>query len=175
MPRQGQPFTDLDELVVRLRAGRSRIVLVEGPERGGDAWILQMLLPEVADQVLFLGRGSWQAVQTDANRLETLLQEPISRIYTIRDRDFLPTEEVLPGYDPQFSGHHFVWRRYTIENYLLEPDIIWEAAEYLLSRIGRKPDSASGFSQFAAPAIERPRAGRCAVYCQTADSSPARG
>ncbi|MBI3764085.1 MAG: hypothetical protein HY260_19765 [Chloroflexi bacterium] len=123
-----RPLRTLDEVVQTLRSGSACSVLVEGEEQASDAWILKsILLDTLGEEVTFHGRDGRERLLSE---LPGFLQQfPNDRIFAILDRDFLEDGLVERGYAPNYPGHLFVWRRFTIENYLLEPAGVAEAIE----------------------------------------------
>ncbi len=123
-----RPLQTSDEVVRTLRDGSGCAVLVEGEEQASDAWILKsILLKTVSEEVTFHGRDGRERLLSELP--DILRQLPSDRVFAILDRDFLEDELVEPRYVPDYSGHLFIWRRFTIENYLLEPAWIAEAVE----------------------------------------------
>lgn len=125
MPASGFAALDLD-LQAALR-GTSAAVLVEGDGGASDSWLLMQLLRPLAGQVTFYGRGGRLNVVRDLGTI--LPHSPPEQIFAIVDRDFGDDEQVETCYAPDYGGHLFLWRRFTIENYLLEPAWIADAVE----------------------------------------------
>jgi len=134
-------FQTLDEVVLSLKSGSACAVLVEGEEQASDAWILKsVLLSAVGEEITFHGRDGRERLLSELP--DIFRQLPNDRVFAILDRDFLEDELVEPRYAPDYSGHLFIWRRFTVENYLLEPSWITEAvAEFYLHEPERIPET----------------------------------
>ena len=105
-----------DELVRAIAAlGGRKLVLVEGDS---DRDVLyRWFLERAADVVFFAVGGSISVIEL-TKRIIAL--RPDVQVFGIRDRNFLSNAEISDALSsPQASI--FVWRRYAIENYLLEP------------------------------------------------------
>lgn len=113
------PPPDLATLLVLL--GPQTLVLVEGD---ADRMVLNEWYPEGQHNVLYHVPGGG-APGVENTLQEILTQTPVKRAFGIIDRDFRPEVDVEARLsDP--NNHLFVWRRYAIENYLLEPSAIQE-------------------------------------------------
>jgi len=111
--------------------GNQCAILVEG-EAHTDAALLKSILRNVASQVTLFGRDGRNNVLADLREL--MGQVPREGLFAILDRDFESDARVEQGYAPDYSGHVFFWRRFTIENYFLEPLWIMEAVHELCWR-----------------------------------------
>ncbi len=121
-------FTSALEVVQTIRNGAACAVLVEGEEQGSDAWILRYILKEVISQeITFHGRDGRANLLAELPEFASRL--PNGKVAAVLDRDFTDEETVELTYAPDYSGHIFYWRRYCIENYLLEPAWIAEVVE----------------------------------------------
>ena len=129
-------FQALELVTQAAQRGTSATVLVEGEEDLSDAWLLGQMLRPFAQQISFHGRGSWVDVIRDLEHL--LPYSPPDQVFAVLDRDFASDEEVETCYAPGYRGHLFRWRRYTIENYLLEPDWIAEFVDTVLETVPPK-------------------------------------
>jgi len=108
-------------VVQEIRRGGLCAILVEGEEQASDAALLKFILREVTTEVAFFGRDGRSKVLADLQ--EMIGQVPADRLYAIVDRDFQSDEAVEQGCRPDYQGHIFFWRRFILENYLLEP--VW--------------------------------------------------
>lgn len=102
---------------------RSKVVFMEGTVDGGfDVQMVSCLFPEFAERVNLVSMGNKARVK----RLQDALARAAAdgridaRFFCIVDRDFEP--DTLSATTAVFS-----WDRYHIENYLLQPEFIWEA------------------------------------------------
>ncbi len=116
-------FTSTLEVVQAISSGSSCAILVEGEEQGSDAWMLRYILKnKVGPEVTFYGRDGrsnlLEELPAFVNRL------PAGKVAAIIDRDFTEERFVKQTYAPDYAGELFYWRRYCIENYLLEPELI---------------------------------------------------
>jgi hypothetical protein len=100
--------------------GSRKLVLVEGPD---DREVFHQWYGERWSDVEFYVAGGSESVESF---LQTVLAHSTTRrAYGIIDRDFRSDAEVdAPLNDP--SAHLFILRRYALENYLLEPEAVWE-------------------------------------------------
>jgi predicted ATPase len=102
-----------------------RIVFVEGPT---DKELLQTLFEDYGDLVSFVetkGVGrlmSLGEIFSQATKYDS--------IYMIRDRDFL-TDREIDSMLEKYGDNVFVWKRRTLENYLLDPKIILKSLNLL--------------------------------------------
>lgn len=100
-------------------AGARIIVLVEGDD---DRDVLREWFSKSLSEVEFFACGG-------ISNLNKLLEEllnlgALKRAYAITDRDFRTEAEVDGSYAE--GSHRFILRRYALENYLLEPQPLWE-------------------------------------------------
>jgi len=100
-----------------------RIVYVEGES---DAELLECLEPRLAHEASFIPAGGVSAT----GRVIELLNEATEyeNFRAIRDRDYL-TEDDIADLEGRANGRLFVWRRYHIENYLLDEAAILEVIQ----------------------------------------------
>lgn len=135
---RARTFQSRETVLQELRRGGLCAILVEGEEQGGDAGLLRFILREVTTEATFLGRDGRSRVLAELQ--EMIGQLPAERLFAIVDRDFEGGEAVEQGFRPDYLGHIFFWRRFTIENYLLEPAWIVEAVnEFYLHEPDRIP------------------------------------
>jgi hypothetical protein len=108
---------------VHIQMISQRIVYVEGDS---DAQLLEYFEPRLAHQVSFLPAGG---VTTTERVIELLNQATeYENFRAIRDRDYL-TEAEIEEIEHRANGRLFVWRRYHIENYLLDEEAIFEVLQ----------------------------------------------
>jgi len=124
-------FTSALEVAQTIRNGASCAILVEGEEEASDARMLQNILKSrVSQAITFHGRdGRWNLLAELPSFVELL---PAGKVVAIVDRDFMDETVVEQTYIPDYQGHLFYWRRYCIENYLLEPAWIADLAAMAL-------------------------------------------
>ncbi|MEO7716744.1 MAG: DUF4435 domain-containing protein [Capsulimonas sp.] len=108
--------------------GPRKLVLVEGAD---DAEVFEELYLDRLSKIAFFPTGGDE-------RLEALLQElltqrPDVESFGIRDRDFQSDTDVEASLTASGS-RLFVLRRYCIENYLLEPLVVWYVLRVYLSK-----------------------------------------
>lgn len=98
---------------------RAKVVLLEGEDSEIDARIISHLFPSFADRVNLVSMGSKRNVSNAHVLLESAAENGKldARFYSIVDRDF-------GGDDLVEENRQFMWDRYHIENYLLEPYFI---------------------------------------------------
>ena len=131
-------FQNQEAVLQEIRRGGRCAILVEGEEQKGDAALLQFILREVTTQVTFFGRDGRPGLLKELKAM--LEQLPAESLWAIVDRDFESDDPVELTYQADYQGHEFFWRRFTIENYLLEPAWIAEAIhEFYALEPGRIP------------------------------------
>jgi predicted ATPase len=100
-----------------------RIVYVEGDT---DAQLLECFEPRLAHLVSFISANGVTATERVIELLNQATEYENFR--AIRDRDYL-SEDELEGIESKANGRLFVWRRYHIENYLLDEEAIFEVIQ----------------------------------------------
>lgn len=132
-------FTSTLQVVQTIRNGAACAVLVEGEEQASDAWILSYILKSrVGQAVTFHGRDGRTKLLAELPGFVEML--PAGKVAAIVDRDFAEPDVVERTYASEYVGHLFFWRRFCIENYLLEP--AWLAGvieEFYLHQPARIP------------------------------------
>ncbi len=135
---RARTFQSRETVLQEIRRGGLCAILVEGEEQGGDAGLLKYILRDVTTEVSFFGRDGRSRVLDELQ--EMIGQLPVERLFAVVDRDFESGEAVEQGFHPDYRGHIFFWRRFTLENYLLEPAWIVEAVnEFYLHEPDRIP------------------------------------
>ncbi len=124
---QVRAANELDQLLIDLvgdmasyRPGNKIVVFESTPEAAFDKRMVATLFPEFAHKVNFVSAGSKKLVLQLQHLLERAREEGHvnSRFFAITDRDAEAKESLL--------NNQFVWDRYHIESYLLEPQFIFE-------------------------------------------------
>lgn len=100
-------------------AGNRIIVLVEGED---DRDVLREWFSEQRPEIEFYDCGGSAHLEPLLNEL--LKHSTLKRAYAISDRDFRNEAEVEASYAE--DSHLFILRRYAFENYLLEPQPLWQ-------------------------------------------------
>ena len=99
--------------------GRRKLVLVEGDD---DLMVFEKLYLERLVDVAFFATGGDQILENLLHDVQAL--RPDVETFGVRDRDFRSDAEVEASLtDP--NSRLFILRRYCIENYLVEPQIVW--------------------------------------------------
>jgi hypothetical protein len=113
-----QPYPpEMTEVLLTL--GNRKLVWVEGPD---DKETFREWFMEKRSEVEFYAAGGWKAVE---DKIQEYLAHNIPNVFGIIDRDFRSTDEVeSTSQNPE--ARLFILRRYTIENYLLEPAALHE-------------------------------------------------
>jgi hypothetical protein len=128
-------YPTLDELEIRVRAGSAVAVIVEGESIGDDAWVYgDIWFGDRAREVRFLPQDGWNRVVDAISQLRARM--PGFPIFGIIDRDFTPDDE-LSTLEP--SGVYRS-RLYSVENYLLEPDVWYEVLSFISRIRGGLPE-----------------------------------
>jgi hypothetical protein len=121
---------------------QAKIVLLEGGgETKFDAEVIGELFPLFSQEVNLVSAGSKTRVRSIHSTLEKVnsLSELGAQFYSIADRDSDPTPN-------QTEERAFLWDVYHIENYLLVPEFLFQAAtELRLSRLGLTLESVNAF------------------------------
>ena len=137
-------YQSREVVLQEIRRGNVCAILVEGEEQGSDASLLKYILRSTTSEVGFFGRDGRARVADDLR--EMVIQLPIESVFAILDRDFEDSPIVDQCFTPNYRGHRFIWRRFEIENYLLEPAWIAEAIGEFYAL---QPDRISGFLRSA--------------------------
>jgi hypothetical protein len=110
--------TELTHAIFHL--GHRKLVLVEGDD---EVEVFTEWFRDDLSEILFYPAKGYANVET---YLETLLaMSRFGQIYGIIDRDFRTEQQVNTSLSDE-TAHLFILRRYTLENYLLEPAAVWE-------------------------------------------------
>lgn len=118
----------LTDIEAKWRAAGSGVcVIVEGETEQDDPWYYNKWFFALAREVTFFHQDGWLQVVNAVEQLRRSLRE--KKVYGILDRDF---ENFMY---PPFPADGLVrTRKYTLENYLLDPDIWFEVMELLTQR-----------------------------------------
>ncbi len=112
-------FTSAVEVVANIRSGSACAILVEGEERGSDAWILSYILKErVGEEVVFYGRDGRINLLAELPYFVSQLRN--GQLAAVLDRDFADEATVAQTRAPDYAGHLFYWQWSCIEKFLLE-------------------------------------------------------
>lgn len=123
-------YRSRETVLQEIRRGGLCAILVEGEEQGSDAALLKYILRGVTTEVTFFGRDGRPNVLADLQEMIPLM--PADRLFAIVDRDFESDQIVDKCFQPAYRGHALFWRRFTLENYLLEPAWIVETVQHML-------------------------------------------
>jgi len=124
-------FPTIDELEIAFLTGKGIAIIVEGNSYEDDPWFYGQWFNDL--EVKFFPQNGWRRVVDAITELRPRC--PNVPIYGIIDRDFSDDEAL----DSDFSQQGILRTpRYTLENYLLEPDG-WAKVFSLIFR-GRTPD-----------------------------------
>ena len=113
-------YPTLSEIEVKWRASGSGVcIIVEGETELEDAWFYNYWFGNRSREVTFFPQDGWERVVDAVTTLRIKLDA--KRVYGIVDRDF--EENVV--YDP-FPSHGILRTlKYTLENYLTTPLIVY--------------------------------------------------
>lgn len=108
---------------VGLQLISEKIVYVEGPS---DVEILRTLYQERGDKISFIETKGVNGIVGLSHAVGDLLNEASKNesFLMIRDRDFL-TQDKLDAVETKYNGRVHVWSKRTIENLLLDPEILY--------------------------------------------------
>lgn len=112
-------------------AGPRKIVLVEGIN---DKYTFEFWFPYINSEVIFYDCGGKGKVE---KWLDTFLKQSQRNIYGIRDRDlnFSDFKDIADCYDEEAKDVRlFVLRRRNLENYLIEPSVVYGVFKAVLGR-----------------------------------------
>lgn len=109
-----------------------RIVFLEGSGPEIDRYILETLYADELDEVQFVSCGSVKRQTEVSAKILDLLSESskFNFFYAIRDRDFM-TEEEKSEVEAKGNERLWVWDVYHIENFLLDWQVLFDAASDL--------------------------------------------
>jgi hypothetical protein len=98
-----------------------RVVFIEGEDSSADKQILEEIFADHRHQVSFVPAGAAATLEWVGKRGLQVLQEASrhGEFFLVRDRDFLGDDEVQ-AQRQALGGRLWVWKRYHIENYLLD-------------------------------------------------------
>ncbi|MCH7648063.1 MAG: AAA family ATPase [Thaumarchaeota archaeon] len=108
---------------VGLQLISEKIVYVEGPS---DVEILRTLYQERGDKISFIETKGVNGIVGLSHAVGDLLNEASKNesFLMIRDRDFL-TQDKLDEVETKYNGRVHIWSKRTIENLLLDPEILY--------------------------------------------------
>lgn len=113
-------YLSLDQLLLRIRSGKGLAIVIEGIKNGDDEWVYSQWFGDLAHLVTFYPQDGYSRVYDAVDNLRK--KSPLKLIAGIIDRDFATEIEVKSQYDADYSEHIYRTKRYTLENYLLEPE-----------------------------------------------------
>lgn len=113
-------YPSVTDIEIRWRSAGGICIIVEGETEQDDVWFYNRWFGHLARQVTFFAQDGWGAVVTAVTELRQ--RHGNGNVFGIIDRDFEPVVVV----DPLPSDGILRTSRYTLENYLLDPDC-WEA------------------------------------------------
>lgn len=110
-------YPALTDIEIQWRAaGSVACVLVEGETELDDAWYYRAWFGDRSREVAFFPQDGWEKVVVAVADLRASLDSRC--IYGIVDRDF----EEVPSFPPMPGDGILRTRKYTLENYLLDPE-----------------------------------------------------
>ncbi len=128
-------YPPIDELELEVRAGQGIAIIVEGESYEDDPWFYGQWFNDRAHQVTFFPQDGWPRVKAAVAELRRRC--PGIPIYGIIDRDFADDETL----DADFAALGIVRTpRYTLENYLLDPECWANVFAFIFRRQGSAPD-----------------------------------
>lgn len=118
-------------LVTKCRAGRGVLVMVEGETEHDDPYVYGRWFGDLAREVSFFPQNGWEKVVVAVNELREAI--PDRHVFGIVDRDFADDAILTAQEQATPADGVFRTRRYTLENYLLEPEG-WAAVAAMVHR-----------------------------------------
>lgn len=106
-------------LVTKCRTGRGAIVVLEGETEHDDPYFYGRWFGDLARQVSFFPQNGWEKVVVAVKELREAI--PDRPVFGIVDRDFADGAVVEAQEHAVPADGVFRTRRYTLENYLLDP------------------------------------------------------
>lgn len=141
-------------LVAKCRAGRGAIVVLEGETEHDDPYFYGRWFGDLAREVSFEPQNGWEKVVVAVKELREAI--PDRPVFGIVDRDFAD-EAVVAGQERAVPiDGVFRTRRYTLENYLLDP-VGWAKCAAMMRR-GTAPEPWASVDGIAAKLAEAYRA-----------------
>ncbi len=123
-------YPTLNDIEVRWRTTGSGVcVIVEGETERDDPWFFQRWFGDRARDVTFFPRDGWELVIQSVTDLRARAALGVKKVYGIVDRDF-----EIPVYSPFPTDGILRLRKYTLENYLLDPGIWFAVVQPFLQR-----------------------------------------
>jgi hypothetical protein len=104
---------------LRIRSGSGLAVVIEGVDDGDDEWVYSQWFAELSHLITFYPQDGYSRVVDAVEKLQKGRQN--GSVLGIIDRDFATELEIKAQFEPDYSGHVYRTNRYTLENYLLEP------------------------------------------------------
>ncbi len=112
------------------KSGSGICVIVEGETEYDDPWYYTEWFDYLKPQVKFFHQDGWLQVVDAVTELRLILGK--DKVYGILDRDF-----ETPVYDPFPADGLVRTHKYTLENYLLQPDIWFQVIAPTIRRLPR--------------------------------------
>lgn len=122
-------YPTITEIEVKWRKSGSGIcIIVEGETEMDDPWFYQQWFGGFSKKVSFFPQNGWEMVVDAVAVLRPKLGS--KRVYGIVDRDFAPTV----SYEPFPADGILRTTKYTLENYLLDPECWFEFVKRFMLR-----------------------------------------
>lgn len=114
-------YPNINEIEIRWRSSASRFcIIVEGQREEDDAWFYNQWFGDRATTFTFFPQNGWSQVVTAVEQLRPVLGA--NNVFGIVDRDFRDS----PNYN-EIPLDGILWTpKYTLENYLLNPECWYE-------------------------------------------------
>jgi len=114
---------------VNLQLISEKVVFVEGDS---DKEVLETLFPEYRKRISFIQTQGVSSLMGINQKVADLLEQAskYSSFYLIRDRDFL-TDQQIEELRRQYNNRIYVWKRFHIENYFLDSNLIFSVLKDL--------------------------------------------
>jgi len=113
-------YLSLDQLLIKIRSGSGLGVVIEGVNDGDDEWVYSQWFGHLAHLVTFYPQDGYSKVYDAVEKLNCNQNKQL--LVGIIDRDFTTELEIKAQFEPNFKEHVYKTQRYTLENYLLEPE-----------------------------------------------------
>lgn len=122
-------YPTITEIEIKWRKSRRGIcIIVEGESEMDDPWFYQQWFGGLSKEITFFPQNGWEQVASAVSALRAKLG--VKQVYGIIDRDFAPTVT----YNPFPMDGLLRTTKYTLENYLLDPQYWFAALRPLMLR-----------------------------------------
>ena len=120
-------YLSLDQLLLKIRSGYGLGVIIEGVTDGDDEWVYSQWFGHLAHLITFYPQDGYSRVYDAVAKLNYSTKKQL--VVGIIDRDFATDLELKAQFEPGYCDHVYRTKRYTLENYLLDPEAWFHIAK----------------------------------------------